>query len=392
MTKRTPHSKRHTVKVAAGYFITLAALLGGYFLAQTLYEYWFAEASEHGFPTRTIIIGVAVLGGASLAGWWISRTEEGGHAEAKPWLRPLMWLLIVLAGTGLHWLATVAEHALLEGGGLSPLILGSLGFGLNALSAYFLWRYSRRFSGAEQRIAVWDEHVRPRRVVIAFVSSFNGTLEHKNGVHGWTLTVGGKEHVLPVSSGIAGIEQWEEEQKKQDGRFFWNALPLLRGLRPHLGTLERVHLIASTDILDTAGQVVTRGSARQVASIGAFLWSVLQHETEGKSVGLHYHTPTEGHFADTVPGSQLPFHDVDALYAGILHLLSQEEARGLRPSQIIVDATGGQKTSSIAAALATLNSSLAFQYADTNRSGHVGVFDWTYKSEAQAPHAPGHHH
>jgi uncharacterized integral membrane protein len=63
----------------------------------------------------------------------------------------------------------------------------------------------------------------------------------------------------------------------------------------------------------------------------------------------------------------VPFHDMDAIYAALTSLFKQLQSDGYAPSDILIDATGGQVPTSIAAAVFTiLSAQRRIQYIDTN--------------------------
>ena len=54
--------------------------------------------------------------------------------------------------------------------------------------------------------------------------------------------------------------------------------------------------------------------------------------------------------------------------------------QNLQPGQVLVDVTGGQKVTSIAGAVLTLNNELRFQYVQTNRPYHTLPYDLTRRA------------
>lgn len=62
---------------------------------------------------------------------------------------------------------------------------------------------------------------------------------------------------------------------------------------------------------------------------------------------------------------------MDAINA-IIQIVKEE---GAEENDIIIDVTGGQKTASIAASLATLHNKVTFQYVQTNPPYEVFAYD-----------------
>lgn len=63
-----------------------------------------------------------------------------------------------------------------------------------------------------------------------------------------------------------------------------------------------------------------------------------------------------------------------------LKLREYEVEEKISEEDIIIDVTGGQKTTSIAGALVTLNSQVTFQYVQTNEPYNVVAYDVVIQS------------
>ncbi|MGH8542963.1 MAG: hypothetical protein ACREX3_04865 [Gammaproteobacteria bacterium] len=135
----------------------------------------------------------------------------------------------------------------------------------------------------------------------------------------------------------------------------WNWQQVLRAVKEHQARLNRIHLIGS------------KGEG------GSYGWlqvcrSLLQKYFPSASINVFQ--------------KSIDFEDLDWLRKVIQQIIRDEVKQGVPEEEIIVDATGGQKTTSIAAALATLNSKVTFQYVQTTDNPEVIVYDVV----SEAPH------
>lgn len=134
----------------------------------------------------------------------------------------------------------------------------------------------------------------------------------------------------------------------------WNWQQILRAVKEHrdkLGQTEskgRVHLIGSS------GQD------------GSYPW------LPACRLFLQQYFPQAAIIPYIVP---VDFEDLDSVRDAIQQIIGQEKGRGTPEGEIIIDATGGQKTTSIAVALATLNSKVTFQYVQTTDDPKVIAYD-----------------
>ena len=140
---------------------------------------------------------------------------------------------------------------------------------------------------------------------------------------------------------------WDIEidaENKQLSELHWNWQQILRGIRLHATKLERIYLIGSSE--DERGQ----GSFDQLKQCAALLRGYLGDGTE------------------IIPGNEaVDFEDLNALYHSLSGCISDAHNANYRADEIIIDATGGLKTTSIAAALVTLhNPRHEFQYIGNN--------------------------
>ena len=143
---------------------------------------------------------------------------------------------------------------------------------------------------------------------------------------------------------------------------FWAWQQMLRGLEPHLPRLERVWLIGSGGS-DGSYHDLTR----------CRLW-LERYGLTGR-VQVDDAVNFEGQHGVNFENFQELKQRLDDVIRREKELAGTDADR-----RIVIDATGGQKTTSIAAAAATLNSDVVFQYVQTNHPKKPVIYDITYDS------------
>lgn len=132
------------------------------------------------------------------------------------------------------------------------------------------------------------------------------------------------------------------EEDIKSSKFIWNWQQVLRALTPHVdgNILKRVHLIGSSG--DT-------GSALQLEECKKFLGRYL-----GDGIEI------------TCDPNAVEFEDIDMLIKHLKAVIKKLRRENYPAEDIMIDTTGGMKTTSIAAAMVTLNNpDLHFQYVPT---------------------------
>ncbi|MEW5823026.1 MAG: hypothetical protein AB1766_01635 [Pseudomonadota bacterium] len=259
---------------------------------------------------------------------------------------------VLFIGAGMSWIADSLPVASFDpadfnGGGL---LVGTAVFLLGSTLAWWL---RREYLPVSQLRA---GEVRPHKVLICIVSRISeehcridpqGQLELKDA----------QEAFIPAPPGVdlnGLIDHIKEKQCR------CNLDSLLRAIQPHAqaGKLERLYLIGS------------RESHKDIPNIQRLLDGRL-----GSAPTLKIHPWPEG----------IDFENLDALDRTFETIVKEvrefheyRDGRDFRYHErdIIIDATGGQKTTSIAAALATLRfQGLEFQYVQTGQNRQVLAFD-----------------
>ncbi len=136
-----------------------------------------------------------------------------------------------------------------------------------------------------------------------------------------------------------------------------NWRPILKGLIPHEQSLKYLYLIGSQTVDGVSG------SFEVLEDVEFLIKRYFPHVKTFKS--------KEG----------VNFEDLEALIQVIYEAIKELKREELTEEDIVIDITGGQKTTSIAGAVVTLNSSVRFQYVQTNKPYDVISYDLTIQSE-----------
>ena len=165
-------------------------------------------------------------------------------------------------------------------------------------------------------------------------------------------------HTRTIERTIEG-ECLNKDIKALDG-LGWNWQQMLRAIEPHAVALERLHLIGSPD------SEKTTGSHAQLAVCRTMLERYLPEGVEVAKAG------------------PVDFEDFNALHRCLRGIIRQEKEAGLKDEDIVIDVTGGQKTTSIAGATITFNTSVTFQYVQTRPPFEVYAYDVIHLSHQSA--------
>lgn len=263
---------------------------------------------------------------------------------AIPLLFSLISLLTIAAtgwvGDGLKgeclfepWLGKCNESGLEEWVILGRASLAALGFMVFAFFTYRLakdWIPVRHLKQAEQ--------VRPHAILIAPISKFNPLPKLHDGKCRVILDVVGVELTGDIRADILSLE----EIKNKDGKRSWNGQQFLRGIEPHIkdGKLSDLVLIGS------------KGDKGSHATLHDVKDMVLLYS---KNLNVHFHE--EG----------IDFENIKELQKAFDYWIDKFLREGCAEREILIDVTGGQKPTSIAAALTTLRwKEVEFQYVGTS--------------------------
>ncbi len=144
---------------------------------------------------------------------------------------------------------------------------------------------------------------------------------------------------------LSGDLECDVEEVLRDSR--WSGQQMLRAIRTHRDTLERIILVGS-----------------QASATDAFVSLLTAYKEKG---GLRYGART------SVP---VDFEDFDAVSNVLRGEIGRLRKEGYVDADIVIDITGGQKPNSIAAAAVTLEyGDILFQYVKTGGDHTVVAYD-----------------
>lgn len=207
------------------------------------------------------------------------------------------------------------------------------------ISVIWLYHYRKYFLAVRTLEQV---QTRPHGVLIVFVSSSNPPV---SGDFNDSIIVNGNSVTL-----TGDIEKDIQELKN----YKWNWLQMLRALRPHKEKLKLIYLIGSSG---------RNGSFEQLDMVEKFF---------------------SRYFPNVIIkryNNGLDFEDIEEMIDTLRNLIRTLKKEGNDEKDIIIDITGGQKTASIAGAVATLNSNIKFQYVQTREPYDV----ISYNVDIQSP-------
>lgn len=143
----------------------------------------------------------------------------------------------------------------------------------------------------------------------------------------------------------------------------WNWQQMLRAIEPHADRLERLHLVGSSG---------PSGSCEQLATFELLVKGYF------KSPELKI-TKRQGR-----GGKGVDFEDFNALLDCVRAIIKEEKGRGYSDEDIVIDVTGGFKTTSIAGSSVTFSTNVTFQYVQTQSPNEVYAYDVIHLSHRAA--------
>ncbi len=194
--------------------------------------------------------------------------------------------------------------------------------------AAFAWRLRKEYLPV--RVLSQAERVSPRKALILMVSRPGREYSYDSVRHLLRSETTGEEEAIPLPDTLS-------ETTELNCR--WNWLQILRAVQRHQGRLKRICLLGSAPDSRSEGSFATLGACRK-----------LLEKYLGKGV-VECHP--EG----------VDFLDIDSLGQVLEEMITQLRREGYKDKEIMLDATGGMKTTSIAVALFTArHPRLEFQY------------------------------
>jgi hypothetical protein len=229
---------------------------------------------------------------------------------------------------------------------------------LFSIAALFVYRIAKTIVRV-RHLARAD--VTPHAGLIAAISPFAAQIQAC--ADGWELTGEGRAGKDPII--LSGHLDQDIDAITQ-ANWRWQGQQFLRALQPHSGPGALQHLVLIGSV-GTTGSYASLALAEQLARL---------------------YCPDLRIAQETNP---IDFEDVEALARCFDRWIDRLIGSGLVEADIILDATGGTKTASIAAALTTLHRpQVQFQYVQTQPSAsdskiHVIAFDVVAESLQRQP-------
>lgn len=211
---------------------------------------------------------------------------------------------------------------------------------------WILFKHGRRYLPA--RVLRYQESPPPRKAMIATISDCRNLKE----LDGAFIVTDAEKGAVPLSGSL------EADTGTNSNLPRWSWQQTLRGARANRPALRRILLAGSRD---------ASGQPAQIALCRRFL------ESYFPAVEI---TATERTAA---------FEDIEEVMDMLRHAIRQLNDEGYADKDIIIDCTGGQKPTSIAAALVTLDHpDLMFQYVAASRENLSKVLAFNVASELYA--------
>lgn len=353
-----------TLRQIATFFLAIASAVGVYLVCVAAWQ------TVKGWPLYAAVSGV----GLCLLCTTLLQRLKRLHLPHGWDFPPKLAAVCLLGGVGIHWTATAVEHWLIELLHHQYGLLAVVGLVLAAASAMLAYSYRRKLITTTIRRLNKTQERRPH--LLWLLSKTGGTVMEvpgKNGEKNWMLIreikdCNGKtekqEVMLPVKDGL------EELNGVLDGlKPWWNGQQLIRALRHQFKDGQR----SLTDLWVVASSGPGGSSSERIGVL-----RMLRALPEMKDVVIHP-DPAQGHSDKWL----LDFEDMDALQTGIKEIVDLTGGG----KSITIDCTGGQKTTSMASAIATTNNDALIQYVQT-ASPYDGI---TFNCELQPEGHPAGH-
>lgn len=246
------------------------------------------------------------------------------------------WLALGLEGEPLftHWFHDPESHH--RGWTLAVT------FGLVILSSYWLYRHRRRYLPVRSLSRTASSKSAYTHLIL-IVSTPN--LEP-------VLPRAGELFPLPIGTAVLQGASLKDDIESLNA-VRWNWQQLLRALQAltESSLLQCVYLIGSFSSPDSKGSYEWLDTCK----------ALVEHYLPKTEI-VKFHKPVD-------------FENLADLLEAINSIIQQAKQQGAQEKGIIIDATGGQKTASIAASLATLHNKVAFQYVQTHKPYEVFAYD-----------------
>ncbi len=215
---------------------------------------------------------------------------------------------------------------------------GGMALSLGWTAIFGFWLYQRRKTFLPMRHIHPRHEVAPHKVLIACVSNQFAKIKINSVIQIiFTDDRNGQKTEVPV---LLTGRLLDDKENPDLSKRKWSWQQLLRGIASHVKSLEQIYLIGSSG---------HNGSYKDLRDCKALLAKYCNPGTKIEEFG-----------------EAIDFEDVDAVYSNLERAIREAKKKGFALVDVVIDATGGQKTTSIAAAMATLRyPEIEFQYVQT---------------------------
>lgn len=347
MSRRVSRTLHHETTI---WIIGVATALVGHEAATSVVDW------TEGRPAPCLLLFLAMFAGLTLYVYWAYENPLPKKLERSLRVKVFLW------GTA-PWLAGAVAfvllfvfaaqlHRVIEGHfAPKPFFAYLLLFLVAAGLAFYLVR--------DQLLVVHSryleqENMTERTVGARHLVVLLSDIEEKYRDSGW----------LPGDmTSTLSLDGYIEELKKREIRWRWE-MPL-RGLRPHRRTLQSLTLVCSPQSIKQAPAFAGLVEGYQeFENLKVRVWC---ERDDIRSLVKP---------AIAADCTAFNFNDVNVLSSALVDLLKYLRFKErMRPRDIMIDYTGGQKPASVVAAAVTLRGELRAQYVDTNDPDKVLEYD-----------------
>jgi hypothetical protein len=283
-------------------------------------------------------------------------------------------LLVIVAGLTLEVFAASVDHAvekLIDGESIEAGNWWFIGvcFVLMPILSALIWLRRHVFQSLRVLYQI-ASNAMPKPYLVIFVSRQQLIKNLSDIPDNGPMTIPGA--ILNRKNLLDDAELIADTQKPQ-----WSWEMVLRGIAPHLSPLRRIYLVGSKDSQGESG--VVPGTFAQREMLRRFLAPYLV--AAGKAA------MPSGAASMIVPWEEpVDFENFEAVHEALESIHNKLVEELVEEVELCVDITGGQKPTSAAAGLFTVNKDVVIQYVQTNRPKKPQMYDvrlqeWPKKSD-----------